>query len=359
MFGLRFVRIDNLGVDACIDAFTLTALLFPVLYFGVFKAITARNVALTTSERNLLVAVAQLHKEALERKQAEEALLQAQKMEAIGQLTGGIAHDFNNMLQSIAGSMELMERRIAQGRAEEVGRYIGLARDGVDRAASLTHRLLAFARRQALQPKPVELDKLIDGMAELIRSAVGPQVEVELHMGDGIWAVLCDPNQLENVLLNLAINARDAMPDGGRLTISMADVELAAAFLVGQEGAEPGEYVEIAVADTGTGMTADVLARAFEPFFTTKPSGQGTGMGLSQLYGFVRQSDGVVKLESVPGQGTTVRIYLPRHLGAAGQQTSGAEVARTVAEAISGTVLVVEDEVSLRAISFLPVCIRR
>jgi signal transduction histidine kinase len=150
MFGLRFVRIDNLGVDACIDAFTLTALLFPVLYFGVFKAITARNVALATSERNLLVALAQLHKEALERKQAEETLLQAQKMEAIGQLTGGIAHDFNNMLQSIAGSMELMERRIAQGCAEEVGRYIGFARDGVDRAAALTHRLLAFARRQAL-----------------------------------------------------------------------------------------------------------------------------------------------------------------------------------------------------------------
>ena len=284
------------------------------------------------------------------RGKTEEVLRQAQKMEAIGQLTGGIAHDFNNMLQAIGGALELMQRRVEQGRTAEVARYVDAACTTVDRAAALTNRLLAFARRQALQPKLVEPDALVEGMAELIRRTVGPSVEVLLRPGDGVWTVLCDPGQLENVLLNLAINARDAMPgDGGRLTISTTDVQLTARQLRGQDGAKPGDYVEVAVADTGTGMTAAVLARAFEPFFTTKPLGQGTGLGLSQLYGFVRQSDGVVKLESSPGQGTTVRLYLPRHLGPAKPDTSDAEPALAATEAFSGTVLVVEDEAEVRA----------
>ncbi len=279
---------------------------------------------------------------------AEETLRQSQKMEVVGQLTGGIAHDFNNMLQAIGGALELMQRRVEQGRTAEAARYVDAARTTVDRAAALTNRLLAFARRQALQPKLVEPNALVEGMAELIRRTVGPSVEVLLRPADGIWTVLCDPGQLENVLLNLAVNARDAMPDGGRLTISTTDVQLTARQLRGQDDAKPGGYVEVAVADTGTGMTAAVLARAFEPFFTTKPLGQGTGLGLSQLYGFVRQSGGIVKLESSPGQGTTVRLYLPRHLGPAKPDTSGAEPALAATETFSGTVLVVEDEAEVR-----------
>jgi PAS domain S-box-containing protein len=273
---------------------------------------------------------------------AEDGLRQAQKMEALGQLTGGIAHDFNNILQGISGSLELMRRRVEQGRSAEVVRYLEPTRKAVERGAALTHRLLAFARRQALQPKPVTPDRLIESMMELIQRTVGPQTAVELRLGEGVWKVLCDPNQLESALLNLAINTRDAMPDGGRLIISSAELCLTAADLAGHEQAAPGDYVEIAFADTGEGMTPEVLTRAFEPFFTTKPLGQGTGLGLSQLYGFVRQSDGIVRLESMPGQGTTVRILLPRFLGTA-------ELAQAATEESSGTVLVVEDEADVRA----------
>ncbi len=245
-------------------------------------------------------------------KASEDRLQQAQKMEAIGQLTGGIAHDFNNMLQGISGGLDLMERRIADGRSSEVPRYVSLARQSVERAASLTHRMLAFARRQALLPRAVEPDSLIYGMAELIRRTVGPAITVKLRLYDGIWQALCDPHQLESALLNLAINARDAMPDGGTLTIGSANRHLTAADLALAEDAEPGDYIEISVVDTGTGMTPDVRERAFEPFFTTKPLGHGTGLGLSQIYGFVRQSNGVVRMSSEPGAGTAVLLFLPR-----------------------------------------------
>jgi len=302
----------------------------------------------------LTQAIDALHDEVLEREQAEEKLRQAHKMEAVGQLTGGIAHDFNNMLQAIGGSLELMRRRVEQGRADETGRFVEAAAQVVGRATGLTHRLLAFARRQTLQPKPINLDELVEGVADLIRRTAGPAITVELRLHDGDWPVLCDGNQLESALLNLAINARDAMPAGGALTIKTVMVRLGTADVAGHEGAAPGDYVEVSVADTGTGMDKVTRARAFEPFFTTKPLGQGTGLGLSQLYGFVRQTGGLVRLESAPGLGTTVRLYLPRHAEAAADsaaaQPPGVQPVTGVVSGIGGTVLVVEDEDAVRAV---------
>jgi len=295
-------------------------------------------------------AVDALHAEALDREQTEAALRQSQKMEAVGQLTGGIAHDFNNMLQAIGGSLELMRRRIGQGRLDEAGGFVDAASQTVKRAAGLTNRLLAFARRQTLQPRAVEPDDLIKGMADLIRQTTGSGIAVELRMGDGIWTVLCDPNQLENVLLNLAINARDATPGGGRLTICTQDVSLSEADVAGQEEARPGDYVEISVADTGAGMDEATRARAFEPFFTTKPIGQGTGLGLSQLYGFVRQSDGIVRLDSAPGQGTVVRLYLPRHEPEGGDEDDPVPEVEPQEASAGETVLLVEDQDGVRAV---------
>ena len=250
---------------------------------------------------------------------AEETLRQAQKMEAVGQLTGGIAHDFNNMLQGVAGGVDMARRRIAEGRAGEAGRYLDAARGAVGRAAGLTRRLLAFARRQRLEPKPVDPDGLVAGLADLVRRTVGPGIAVELRLRDGAGSVLCDAGELESALLNLCINARDAMPEGGRLLIGTEDARLSAADVAGQEGVSPGDYVAVSVADTGAGMPPEVLERVFEPFFTTKPVGQGTGLGLSQVWGFARQSGGLVRIESAPGRGTTVRLLLPAHARAAAE----------------------------------------
>jgi PAS domain S-box-containing protein len=287
-----------------------------------------------------------LRTEAAERARAEETLRQAQKMEAVGQLTGGIAHDFNNMLQGVAGGLETARRRITQGRADEAGRYLEMAREAVGRAAGLTRRLLAFARRQRLDPKAIDPDGLVAGIADLLRRTVGPGVKVELDLHDGTGSVLCDANELESALLNLCINARDAMPEGGRLMIGTADAELSAADIAEQEGAAPGDYVVISVTDTGEGMQPEVLERVFEPFFTTKPVGQGTGLGLSQVYGFVQQSGGLVRLESVSGRGTTVRLYLPRQERGA---TTGPPPAAPVPQFATGqTVLLVDDEDGVR-----------
>ncbi len=304
-----------------------------------------RLVAARTAD--LARALDALRDEAKERGYAEEALRQSQKMEAVGRLTGGIAHDFNNMLQGIAGGVEMARRRLEAGRATDSLNFLDITRAAVDRAAALTHRLLAFARRQRLHPQPVDPDGLIAGMAELIRRTMGPGVRVELNLRDGAWGVLCDPNELESALLNLCINAHDAMPEGGRLAISTSDLFLSEIEVAGQEEAASGDYVAISVVDTGEGMTQDVMAQVFEPFFTTKPLGQGTGLGLSQVYGFVRQSGGVVQLESTPGHGTTVRLCMPRH----GQAEAVAEPVPSPApeEARAGeTVLLVDDEKGVR-----------
>ncbi len=337
----------------------------PTTMLGIIADITARKsteealrrsndvlearVAERTHE--LSKANARLRAEAVEREQVEEALRQSHKMEAVGQLTGGIAHDFNNMLQAISGSLELISRRVEQGRPADAALLVTSARTMVERAAALTHRLLSFARRQALQPRPVEPDELVRGLVELIQRTAGPAITVEVRPRDGIWTVLCDPNQLENVLLNLAINARDAMPDGGTLTVSTHDVRLSAADLVGQDGAQPGDYVEIAVADTGVGMDEATRTHAFEPFFTTKPMGQGTGLGLSQLYGFAKQSGGAVRLSSAPGQGTTVQLYLPRHALVQEDDTLPAPEAKPQDAAAGAVVLLVEDEAQVRHVA--------
>src|SRR3984893_2334364 len=247
-------------------------------------------------------------------KATEEALLQSQKMEAVGQLTGGIAHDFNNLLTGIVGSLDLLQTRLNQGRTDNVARYINAAMTSANRAAALTHRLLAFARRQPLIPKSVDANALVVSLEDLLRRTIGETIDLEIAASDDLWYTLCDPNQLESALLNLAINARDAMPDGGRLTISTANARLDS-LTAETPALAPGDYICIGVTDTGVGMSAEVAARAFDPFFTTKPIGQGRGVGLSMIYGFARQSNGHVTLASRFGDGTSVTLYLPRHHG--------------------------------------------
>jgi PAS domain S-box-containing protein len=278
---------------------------------------------------------------------AEETIRQTQKMEAVGQLTGGIAHDFNNMLQGVSGALDIARRRLVAGRSEEIARYLDMALEATRRAASLTQRLLAFARRQRLDPKSVDPDSLVAGIADLIRRTMGPGVVVELRLRDGAGNVFCDPNELESALLNLCINARDAMPSGGRLIIETSDAQLTASDVAGQDGTCPGSYVVTSVGDTGVGMSNDVLERAFEPFFTTKPQGQGTGLGLSQVYGFVRQSGGLVRIDSTPGHGTNVRLMLPLHTREVDAGNSIVPVPQASASA-SGTILLVDDEVGVR-----------
>ncbi|MGI4809869.1 MAG: PAS domain S-box protein [Janthinobacterium lividum] len=282
------------------------------------------------------------------RARLENQLRQSQKMEAVGQLTGGLAHDFNNLLTGVTGSLELMQTRIAQGRIKDIDRYINAAQGAAKRAAALTHRLLAFSRRQTLDPKPTDVNRLVHGMEDLIQRTVGPAITLEPMVGaGGLWPTLVDPSQLENALLNLCINARDAMPDGGKITVETGNRWLDERT-ARERGLPPGQYVSLCVSDTGTGMPPDVIAKAFDPFFTTKPIGQGTGLGLSMIYGFAKQSGGQVRIYSEVGKGTNVCIYLPRHLG----EADAAELASELADAPRGeagqTVLVVDDEPTVR-----------
>ena len=281
--------------------------------------------------------------------ETEEALRQAQKMEAVGQLTGGIAHDFNNLLTGIVGSLDLMQTRITQGRTDTIEKYAKAAMSSANRAAALTHRLLAFARRQPLDPKPVNANTLVTSLEDLLRRTIGEAISLEIVTSGGLWPTLCDPPQLESAILNLAINGRDAMPDGGKLTIETCNTHLDRAYAKLHPGVVPGQYICICVTDTGSGMPPEVIARAFDPFFTTKPIGQGTGLGLSMIYGFARQSDGHAKIYSEVGRGTTVKIYLPRHRGALAADASGAAGLTEAHRAEAGeTVLVVEDEPVVR-----------
>ena len=279
---------------------------------------------------------------------AEEALRQSQKMEAIGQLTGGIAHDFNNLLAGISGSLELIEKRMAEGRLAGMDRYIQAAQGASRRAATLTQRLLAFSRRQTLDPKPTDVNRLVLGMEDLIRRSVGPDVRVTLDTDPALWTTRIDPSQLENALLNLCINSRDAMaPDGGELTVRTYNATLDATEARFRD-LPPGDYVKLSVTDTGSGMAPEVVAKAFDPFFTTKPIGQGTGLGLSMIHGFMRQSGGQVRIETEPGRGTTLTLALPRWRGAA-DPVDPPEPATTVEEAGQGeTVLVIDDEETVR-----------
>ncbi len=278
---------------------------------------------------------------------AEEALRQSQKMEAVGQLTGGLAHDFNNLLTGISGSLELLKTRITQGRMSDVERYLVAAQGAANRAAALTHRLLAFSRRQTLDPKPTSINQLIAGMEDLIRRTVGPEIKVEAVRSGGLWNTLVDPPQLENALLNLCINARDAMPNGGNLTVETANIwldERAAR----ERDLPKGQYVSLCVSDTGMGMLPDVIEKAFDPFFTTKPVGMGTGLGLSMTYGFVRQSGGQVRIYSEVGQGTMVCLYLPRHHGDEIHVEASAAPGEVPRAEQGETVLVVDDEPTVR-----------
>jgi PAS domain S-box-containing protein len=281
---------------------------------------------------------------------AEEALRQSQKMEAVGQLTGGIAHDFNNLLQGITGSLELVQKRISQGRLTELDGFVSGAMTSANRASALTHRLLAFSRRQPLDPRPVRANPLVASMEDLLRRTLGERVELELVLAGGLWLTQCDPNQLESAILNLAINARDAMPEGGKLVIETCNTHLDTRYAAQQREVRPGQYVCVSVTDTGTGMSTETIARAFEPFFTTKPIGQGTGLGLSMIYGFAHQSEGFAKIYSELGKGTTLKLYLPRHRGEAELEQPPPDPPNARAAQTGETVLVVEDEPVVRGL---------
>ncbi|SDB74815.1 PAS domain S-box-containing protein [Belnapia rosea] len=303
-------------------------------YTGCNVDITETRLAAEELERRVAERTAELMA-------VEETLRQAQKMEAVGQLTGGIAHDFNNMLQGVTGGLVMARRRVTAGLTGEALRYLDAVRD----AAGLTRRLLSFARRQPLEPKQIDTDGLVAGLADLIRRTVGPGIAVDLQLRGGAGRVLCDPNELESALLNLCINARDAMPEGGQLTIGTEDLRLSAADIP-DGAATPGLYVVLSVVDTGTGMPPEVIERVFEPFFTTKPVGQGTGLGLSQVWSFARQSGGLVRIESAPGRGTTVRLLLPLHADVVGRPAAEPSEPEGVGKV--GMVLLVDDEHAAR-----------
>ena len=294
-----------------------------------------------------LIGFAKVTRDLTEKRAIEDQLRQSQKMEAVGQLTGGLAHDFNNLLTGISGSLDLLQTRIAQGRTADLDRYFLAAQGAVKRASALTHRLLAFARRQTLDPKAINANRLLSDLEELVRRTVGPSIRVEVVGATSLWPIFVDPNQLENAVLNLCINARDAMPDGGKLTIETANrwMDSTAAR---QHDLPAGQYVSVCVTDTGVGMTPEVVAKAFDPFFTTKPLGEGTGLGLSMIYGFARQSGGQIRIYSEVGQGTTMCLYLPRHGEDAPIEEEPVSAAAVEPASEGEVVLVIDDEPTIR-----------
>jgi signal transduction histidine kinase len=312
-----------------------------------------RLIDLSNSELRLQTTLETLEQQVEERtaqlRHNEEALRQSQKMEAVGQLTGGIAHDFNNMLTGIIGSLELLRRRLARGRTEDLDSLIDLGVTSANRAAGLTHRLLAFSRRQSLDSKAVQMNTLVLSMGELLQRSLNESIRLDMELDDQLWIAEADPNQLESALLNLVLNARDAMPDGGQLVVKTLNQHLDADFTQAYTNLEPGDYVVLSVQDSGCGMPEAVINRAFDPFFTTKPIGQGTGLGLSMIYGFSKQSRGHVTIDSEVGKGTTVSLYLPRFVGEEVHEprvdTQHAPYAQD-----GETVLIVEDDPAVRVL---------
>ena len=312
-----------------------------------------RLIDLSQSELRLQNTLETLEQQVEERtaqlRNNEEALRQSQKMEAVGQLTGGIAHDFNNMLTGIIGSLELLRRRLARGRTDDLDSLIDLGVTSANRAAGLTHRLLAFSRRQSLDSKPVQMNTLVVSMGELLQRSINESIQLDMQLSEQLWVAEADPNQLESALLNLVINARDAMPDGGQLVVKTSNRHLDRAFTQAHSNLDPGEYVMLSVTDTGCGMPQSTINRAFDPFFTTKPIGQGTGLGLSMIYGFSKQSRGHVAIQSEVGNGTTVSLFLPRFGGDLPRDVP-ADVHHAPSAQNGETVLIVEDDPAVRVL---------
>jgi signal transduction histidine kinase len=336
-------RLERDGVIAVVAI--MASLIVAVL--GIAQGALARaNTELESRAEELTAANENLRREIQERARIEAALRQAQKMEAIGQLTGGVAHDFNNLLQVILGNLDLLRRRTPDGQPE-LRRPVEAAIRGAERAATLTQSLLAFARRQPLAPTPIEINRLIGGMSDFLRQTLGETVQVETVLAGGLWRIAADANQLESAILNLAVNSRHAMPEGGRFIVETRNTWLDAQN-GNDEQVRAGEYVLIAVTDTGTGMSAEVANRAFDPFFTTKETGKGSGLGLSQVYGFLRQSDGHAALDSAPGRGTTVKLYLPRLVDEAAPTEIRTEPRPVPEGQPDELILVVEDNTDVR-----------
>ena len=312
-----------------------------------------RLIDLSESELRLQRTLETLEQQVEERtaqlRHNEDALRQSQKMEAVGQLTGGIAHDFNNMLTGIIGSLELLRRRVSRGKLDDLDSLIDLGVTSANRAAGLTHRLLAFSRRQSLDSKPVEINQLVTSMGELLQRSINESIALDMRLTGQLWTAEADPNQLESALLNLVINARDAMPNGGSLTVETTNRHLDSVFTAAYGTLKPGDYVELSVSDTGCGIPESVMGRVFDPFFTTKPIGQGTGLGLSMIYGFARQSHGHVTIHSEVGKGTTVSLFLPRFIGEVVADVATDAALLPFANA-GETVLIVEDDPAVRVL---------
>jgi two-component system NtrC family sensor kinase len=321
--------------------------MFGHLMFGVPATVTMvvlAWIALRRTRRESM-AYARLHQEVAQRELTESALRQSQKMEAVGRLTGGIAHDFNNLLTAILGNIDLAVLRLRNAE-ERVQRNLSSARDAAQRAVSLINRLLSYSRQHPLEVKTVDVNRLVQGMSELLRRSIGETIVIDTALAAGVWKTAVDPNQLESAILNLSVNAKDAMPDGGRLTIETAKATLSDADVAAHEDLASGQYVMLAVTDTGSGMSQDVIDHAFEPFFTTKPTGMGTGLGLSMVYGFVKQSRGHIRIDSAVGRGTRITLYFPRSKERRERSWRSAHVQESAPLFLGAaqTVLVVEDD---------------